>query len=312
MANIFDDNSGTAGPGGYAHNGGGGYYGGYYGGGGAGYHPPNDSTPLGSGPGPFGAPTTGFPGQTTAQPTPAPPSSTPASTTANAPNYGWLMGYDWNKLMDPSHTTAKYQIGRTLAQYNPSGGFSDAVLNALNALGLGHFSGQGDQLSLSGVTPQGLQAGLDPHDFTGDFIFNWTGADPNDHSGARWTYDAYADPFTAAATNPQAFTFPTMPTMPPPMDWASFFAGMGNFAQPTQQAPAPTPAPNNVAVPRGTPQMPAFTGGYVQPGYGSSAAGGVGSATQTLASTLPQLMNDPRYANDPLIRQLVSLIGGYQ
>jgi len=135
-------------------------------------------------------------------PNPEPPPSAAPPAAPPAPNYGWLSGFDYGKLTDPTHNSAKYQIGRTLATFNPTSGFNDSVLAALNALGFGQFSGGGDRLSLSGVTAKGLQAGLDPHNFTGDYIKNWTGADPNDHSGAQWQYDAYVDPETATATAP--------------------------------------------------------------------------------------------------------------
>jgi hypothetical protein len=226
-----------------------------------------------------------------------------------APNYGWLNGYDYGKLTDPTHNSAKYQIGRTLATFNPTSGFNDSVLAALNALGFGQFSGSGDHLSLSGVTGKGMQAGLDPHNFTGDFIQNWTGADPNDHSGARWTYDAYADPETATATAPGSAS------ASPDLSWITQLLGQ-------QNAPAPMPAPAPAqdlswlgpllaqftqASSQPT-QQPNFTGGYVSmptPGNGA-----VGSATQNMALQLSHLLQNPQYANDPLIRQLLSTIGG--
>lgn len=296
MANIFDNNSGTAGYG----------YGSYHphvngGGGGYGYTSPFGGGQTNPGPGPFGAPTTGFPGPSTN----VPPTPTPAlAPTTTAPNYGWLNGYDYTKLSDPNNSSynhAKSAIGRTLAQFNPSQGFSDAVLNALNGLGYGQFSGHGDQLSLSGITQQGVQAGLDPHDFTGDFITNWTGNNPNDHSGARWTYAAW-DPQTLAALDPSMFAgMSTGGSTAPAFDWQAFFDAMANWQHPTAAPAAPPPPPQAPPTVRPT---PSFSGGYVQPGYGGAA--------QSISSVLPQLLSDPRYANDPLVQQLRTLIGGYQ
>jgi len=57
-------------------------------------------------------------------------------------NFNWLnAGYDRTKLADQNHKTAKYQIGRTLSQFDPHGGVNDAVLQALNALGFGSYYG---------------------------------------------------------------------------------------------------------------------------------------------------------------------------
>lgn len=231
-------------------------------------------------------------------------------TTTPQPNWNWLSGYDTSKLQDPTHTSAKYQIGRTLARFNPSGGFADPVIAALNALGLGHFAGSGDRLSLTGVTNAGRQAGLDTHDFQGDFIQNWTGTDPTDHSGARWTYDAYQDPATVAAADPfaammQSFSAPSATSAPPDLSWLGPL--MTSFAQTSQpQAPIVIPMPQSQS---GTPN-PTFQGGYVQPGFADSSRYPVVDATNLLSLALPKLMQTPNASNDPLIQQILRLIGG--
>lgn len=245
-----------------------------------------------------------------------PGTAAPTPTATAAPNYGWLDGYNLDKLSNPANQNAKSQIGRTLGQFNPAQGYTDPVLQALNALGLAQFSGSGDRLSLSNVTSKGTAAGLDPHNFNGDFIENWTGADPNDHSGAKWTYDAYTDPATTAATDPMAstasllsslFAQPTQSAMPD-MSWIGpLIASLTQ--QPQAPAPAPAPAPASTAplMPAQSQPTPVFNGGYVTPGYGP-----VGSAASTMSQSLSQLITDPRYANDPLAQRILAMIGGHQ
>jgi hypothetical protein len=107
-----------------------------------------------------------------------------------AQNFGWLTGYDQNKFNDPKHTSAKYSIGRILSQFDPSKGITPEVIAALNSLGYGTFSGNGDKLSLTGLTDAGRQAGL-TGDYNGaDFVVGY-------NSGhGLW---GYADPVAEAA-----------------------------------------------------------------------------------------------------------------
>lgn len=110
--------------------------------------------------------------------------------TAPAQDFSRLVGYDAGKFNDPNKKSAKYQIGHTLAGFDPTQGITPDVVNALNGLGLGTFSGSGDKLNLSGLTDAGRQAGL-----TG----NYTGADfiQGFKSGnGKW---GYSDPFAEAA-----------------------------------------------------------------------------------------------------------------
>lgn len=60
--------------------------------------------------------------------------------------YG-LEGFDSAKL-NSNHDSAKYQIGRTISHFDPSQGISPELLQALNALGIGNFSGSGDKLHI--------------------------------------------------------------------------------------------------------------------------------------------------------------------
>jgi hypothetical protein len=104
-------------------------------------------------------------------------------------------------------------MGRIFSQYDPRGGVTDPMLQALNALGYASFYGSRDRLGFRNVTSAGRAAGLDPHDFEGDFIKNYTGVDPNDHSGALWQYDWWEQPsqlgaLGAAVGTPQGFSFP--------------------------------------------------------------------------------------------------------
>lgn len=128
------------------------------------------------------------------QPVQAPsagPAGTPTQTPASPVNldFSRMTGYDQTKW-DANKQDAKYQMGRTLAQFDPRGGITPEVVEALNKLGYGTFSGQGDKLALSGLTEFGRQ-----HKLSGDY----TGADfiQGFKSGnGKW---GYADPVAEAA-----------------------------------------------------------------------------------------------------------------
>jgi hypothetical protein len=64
---------------------------------------------------------------------------------------GKLEGFDKGKL-DSGHDSPKYQFGRTMSQFDPKGGITQAMLDALNGLGLGTVSGKvgGDKISVGG------------------------------------------------------------------------------------------------------------------------------------------------------------------
>lgn len=78
----------------------------------------------------------------------------PPVASAPAKQYG-LEGFDAKKLSDPAHTTPKYQIGRTLQNFDPKGGLQqNGLLDALNKLGIGQFSANSDKLSVAGGDPR--------------------------------------------------------------------------------------------------------------------------------------------------------------
>lgn len=114
-----------------------------------------------------------------------------------APVQDWSnlnLGFNRDKLNDPNKHDAKYDMARTLNGFDARQGFNPDSVAALNKLGYGTFSGQGDKLSLSGLTDVGRKAGL-----TGDY----NGADFIEglHSGnGKWSY---ADPAAEAAQGAQ-------------------------------------------------------------------------------------------------------------
>lgn len=98
-------------------------------------------------------------------------------------------GYNREKLNNADHQTAKYQMGRALAGFDPRQGLTPEVLAALNSLGFGNFSGSGQKLNLSGLTDKGKAAGLRGDYNNADFIEGFAGGN------GKWQY---ADPFTEA------------------------------------------------------------------------------------------------------------------
>jgi hypothetical protein len=113
----------------------------------------------------------------------------PVQQPAAAPDFSRVAGYDQAKW-DANKQDAKYQMGRTLAQFDPRQGITPEVIAALNGLGYGTFSGQGDKLSLSGLTDLGRQNKLSG-DYTGaDFIQGFKSGN------GKW---GYADPVAEAA-----------------------------------------------------------------------------------------------------------------
>lgn len=92
------------------------------------------------------------------------PIPSPAGPAAPVQDFSRLVGYDQGKFNDPNKQSAKYQIGRTLSGFDSTKGLTPEAIAALNGLGFGSYTGQGDKLSLSGLTDKGRQAGL-----VGDF-----------------------------------------------------------------------------------------------------------------------------------------------
>lgn len=149
-------------------------------------------------------PTPGAP--ESAPPQPTAPASAPASsapppqTSTPAPwaaRYGYE-GYNRDKLLDPTHKSAKYQIGRTLiGGFDPRQGFTPEAIAALNGLGFGTFSGSGQKLSLRGLTDAGRAAGLLGDYTDADFIKGF------DTGNGIWHYsDPYAESLSAPTYQP--------------------------------------------------------------------------------------------------------------
>jgi len=99
------------------------------------------------------------PGETTPDaltemPVPPPSVEEPAKT-----DYSKWGSYGHGALnqdkIDRGHDSPKYQIARTLSNFDPSKGITPEALEALNALGIGTFSGQDDKLFVGGE-------GMDP------------------------------------------------------------------------------------------------------------------------------------------------------
>jgi hypothetical protein len=95
------------------------------------------------------------------------PSSTPAAP-SGPPALGRyrLEGFDQGKL-DSGHDSPKYQIGRTLSNFDPRGGLTPEALEALNKLGIGTFSGTRDKLRVENGDPR--FNGLSEFDVVRDF-----------------------------------------------------------------------------------------------------------------------------------------------
>jgi hypothetical protein len=97
--------------------------------------------------------------------------SAPAAPMGGPPQIGQygLEGFDQGKL-DSGHSSPKYLIGRTLSQFDPSKGLTPEALAALNALGIGTFSGQNDKLSVQSDDPRfnGLSQFDVGRDFSGE------------------------------------------------------------------------------------------------------------------------------------------------
>jgi len=89
-----------------------------------------------------------------------PPLEAPATeppVAAEKPSYGKTVGQYGNRLegfdagkLSSEHASPKYQIGRTLSNFDPTKGVTPEVLDALNTLGIGTFSGKGDRLTVGG------------------------------------------------------------------------------------------------------------------------------------------------------------------
>jgi hypothetical protein len=114
------------------------------------YVPPNGNTGV-SGMAPGGLP---VPPVEEAPAPAAPPMAQdgPAPKPGGLGQYaGKLEGFDSGKLKS-EHNSPKYAFGRTMSQFDPKGGITQEMLDALNALGMGTVSGKvgGDKISIGG------------------------------------------------------------------------------------------------------------------------------------------------------------------
>lgn len=238
--------------------------------------------------------------QAPAQGEEAPPPAIPPPATAPPPAQGgW--GPHMPEGLDPGkvasgHTSPKYSIMQILSQFDPAGGITDQILEQLNALGIGTFSGGGDKLTVGG--------NVDPR-FEGftelDLIRNFTG----DGSSA-WTYQA---------TNPNAPP-PTQGggNMPPLSSLSSILSSLQGGSQGGGgQAPASSADPfaaigGGVQLPDGgwVPKSHPAAAGAIQP----QAQGGGGSTSSTrpfmgddIRSTIMELLNTGGNFNQGLLDQ---------
>ncbi len=126
--------------------------------------------------------------------TPAPistPAVTPAAAPAAKPAWGSYMpeGYDPQKIAS-GHDSPKYQVGRTVSQFDPSAGLTPEVIAALNNLGIGDFSAiDGDKLRVTG--------NMDPR-FEGvtefDMIRAFSGGPNGEGRDPHWGWGAIGGP----------------------------------------------------------------------------------------------------------------------
>jgi hypothetical protein len=80
-------------------------------------------------------------------------------------------------------------MGRVLSEHDSRQGITPEVLAGLNGLGFGNFSGQGDKLSLAGLTDKGRQANLRGDYKDADFNVGFKSGN------GKW---GYADPVAEA------------------------------------------------------------------------------------------------------------------
>jgi hypothetical protein len=145
-----------------------------------------EDEPLPGGmPGTPGNPNTGIAGASPLVPSaePVPGGMPPSPQQAAAPpaqDYGRLMGYDPAKLNDPNRHSFKYDTARVMSQFDPKQGFTPDVINALNQLDYGTFSGGGDKLSLSGA-----KNAKDAADFANQ---DWIYAHKAQNDDTKWNF----------------------------------------------------------------------------------------------------------------------------
>jgi hypothetical protein len=110
----------------------------------------------------------------------APVTPAPVAPPAPTQDFGRLMGYDAGKLNDPNKHDFKYDTARVMSQFDPRQGFTPDVINALNKLDYGTFSGAGDKLSLSGA-----KNAKDAADFANQ---DWIYAHKANSDATKWNF----------------------------------------------------------------------------------------------------------------------------
>lgn len=63
-----------------------------------------------------------------------------------------MSGFDAGKL-NSDHSSPKYQFAHVASQYDPRQGLQPGMLDQLNTLGIGQFSGSGDKLHIANGSP---------------------------------------------------------------------------------------------------------------------------------------------------------------
>jgi hypothetical protein len=236
------------------------------------------------------------------------PTQTAPTAPTRQPNYNWLDGgYDRGKLGDASHNTAKYLMGRTFAQYDPRQGITGDVLSGLNALGFGKFGGSGQHLSISGITDFGRSAGLDPYDFTGDFIRGW-----GDGQGANplWGYDAWSNPVSAPSGSIDSLLSMFQPQ---PQAGGNGLLGADQLAAllktlQVNQTPVSAP-PITVSLPDQPPAPVAISPDMAPALVSGMDSPGVSQALRVMAMRYPQLLQRPEMDPNSLQAEIMRLIG---
>jgi hypothetical protein len=94
---------------------------------------------------PYRYPTTTQQQQTTTEE----PATQPSATNYSSWGGSSVAGLDANKVQS-GHDSPKYQIAKVLSNFDPTKGITGEVLNALNELNLGTFTGQDDKLYVGG------------------------------------------------------------------------------------------------------------------------------------------------------------------
>lgn len=126
--------------------------------------------------------------------------SEPIAAPAPQRDFSRLTGYDEGKF-NANKNDAKYQMGGVLSQFDPRQGLTPDVISALNGLGYGTFSGQGDKLSLAGLTDKGRQANLQGDYKDADFNVGFKSGN------GKW---GYADPAAEAQQGAAGGGLPNM------------------------------------------------------------------------------------------------------